>query len=172
MVVIFARVLVNWNWVGRRAALFGMQRRFLSSGPLSLPDLIITAKAAKRLTSIREGKVPLGALLGPGVSPASVRLRVSIEGGGCSGMSYGFALTTTPPEDGVDRVFTKDGVEVIVDNVSLDFIKGATVDFAEDMMRAAFLITNNPNSEGGCGCGVSFRPKEGEAAGVASTATQ
>jgi hypothetical protein len=42
-----ARVLVNWNWVGRRAALFGMQRRFLSSGPLSLPDLIITAKAAK-----------------------------------------------------------------------------------------------------------------------------
>jgi hypothetical protein len=68
-------------------------------------------------------------------------------------------------------VFAKDGVEVLVDEVSLPFIKGATVDFAEDMMRAAFLITSNPNSEGGCGCGVSFRPKEdGAGAGAGAGA--
>lgn len=57
-------------------------------------------------------------------------------------------------------VFEKDGVEVVVDSTSLDLIRGATVDYSEDMMRAAFQIVNNPNAEGGCGCGVSFRPKE------------
>ena len=51
-------------------------------------------------------------------------------------------------------------MQVVVDKISLDMIKGSTVDYSEDMMRAAFAVTLNPLAEGGCGCGTSFRPKD------------
>ncbi|KAI5070582.1 hypothetical protein GOP47_0014925 [Adiantum capillus-veneris] len=84
-------------------------------------------------------------------------LRVSVEGGGCSGFQYVFSLENMPND--TDRIFEKDGVKIVVDEVSMGFLKGATIDYAEELIRASFMVTNNPNASGGCGCGSSFVAK-------------
>lgn len=61
-----------------------------------------------------------------------------------------------------DRVFERDGAQVVVDEGALELVKGATVDFVEDMMRSAFSVVNNPQSESACGCGSSFAIKNFE----------
>ena len=58
-----------------------------------------------------------------------------------------------------DKVFERDGAQVVVDESSLEFVRGATVDFTDDMMRSAFAVVNNPLSESACGCGSSFAVK-------------
>ncbi len=80
-------------------------------------------------------------------------LRISVSGGGCSGFQYGFAFDDARQEG--DAVFARDGVEVVVDEVSLELLNGAEIDFVEDMMGASFRITN-PNAASSCGCGNSF----------------
>ncbi len=80
-------------------------------------------------------------------------LRVSVEGGGCSGFSYKFDLTDTSNSD--DLVITRDGVSVLVDEMSLEFMTGSEIDFTTELIGAAFKI-NNPNATAGCGCGTSF----------------
>jgi iron-sulfur cluster insertion protein len=84
---------------------------------------------------------------------ADAFLRVSVSGGGCSGFQYGFAFDDAR-HDG-DVVFERDGVQVVVDDTSLDLLNGAEIDFVEDMMGAAFQI-KNPNAASSCGCGNSF----------------
>ncbi|KAH7301354.1 hypothetical protein KP509_23G021600 [Ceratopteris richardii] len=84
-------------------------------------------------------------------------LRVSVEGGGCSGFQYVFALEDSSTVN--DRIFEKNGAKVVVDDVSMGFLKGATVDYVEELIRASFMVTNNPNASGGCGCGSSFVAK-------------
>lgn len=80
-------------------------------------------------------------------------LRLSVEGGGCSGFQYKFELADTP--DGQDCVVETDGVQLVVDPVSLDLVAGCTVDFVESLGGAAFRV-ENPNATAGCGCGSSF----------------
>ncbi|MBV9521704.1 MAG: iron-sulfur cluster insertion protein ErpA [Alphaproteobacteria bacterium] len=80
-------------------------------------------------------------------------LRIAVSGGGCSGFQYGFTFDDTRQEG--DVVFLREGVEVIVDETSLELLDGAEVDFVEDMMGASFRITN-PNAASSCGCGNSF----------------
>ena len=82
-----------------------------------------------------------------------LKLRVFVSGGGCSGFQYGFSFDDTR-QDG-DFVFERDGVQVVVDDTSLDLLNGAEIDFVEDMMGAAFQI-RNPNAASSCGCGNSF----------------
>ena len=80
-------------------------------------------------------------------------LRLSVEGGGCSGFQYKFGLA-----DGVDNNYTVSdnaGVKLVVDPVSLDLIAGSTVDFVESLGGAAFRV-ENPQAAAGCGCGSSF----------------
>ncbi|MDB5715055.1 MAG: erpA [Sphingomonadales bacterium] len=80
-------------------------------------------------------------------------LRLSVEGGGCSGFQYKFGLAETVEAD--DSVATRDGVRLIVDSVSLDLVQGAAVDYVESLGGSAFKVTN-PNAASGCGCGSSF----------------
>ncbi len=83
----------------------------------------------------------------------SALLRVYIQGGGCSGFQYGFSFEEAPQED--DAVFARDGVRLLVDPLSFQYLMGAEVDYKEDLQGARFVI-NNPNASTTCGCGSSF----------------
>ena len=80
-------------------------------------------------------------------------LRIAVSGGGCSGFQYGLSFDEQRNND--DFVFERDGIAVVVDDVSLGLLNGAEVDFVEDLMGASFRI-NNPNAASSCGCGTSF----------------
>jgi iron-sulfur cluster assembly accessory protein len=80
-------------------------------------------------------------------------LRLSVEGGGCSGFQYKFGLADAA--DTEDLISETGGVQLVVDPVSLDLLDGSMVDYVEDMGGAAFRVTN-PNAASGCGCGSSF----------------
>ncbi len=80
-------------------------------------------------------------------------LRLSVEGGGCSGFQYKFDLSEAAEAD--DSVSETDGVKLVVDPVSLDLVAGSTVDFVESLGGAAFRV-ENPQAAAGCGCGSSF----------------
>ena len=83
------------------------------------------------------------------------KLRVFVQGGGCSGMQYGFTFDEEQNEDDFD--FDYSGIKVVVDSMSMQYLTGATIDYREDLMGAAFAI-DNPNAETSCGCGSSFSP--------------
>jgi iron-sulfur cluster insertion protein len=102
----------------------------------------VTESAAKRIAFLREQE-----------QAGDANLRIAVSGGGCSGFQYGMSFDDQTNPD--DRVFERDGVGVVVDDVSLDLLNGAEVDFVEDLMGASFQI-RNPNAASSCGCGNSF----------------
>lgn len=89
---------------------------------------------------------------------AEAGLRVAVRGGGCSGFQYQLALDEQ--RDG-DQVFDIDGIRIIVDELSLKYVDGSTVDYTESLMGAGFQV-NNPNVVAACGCGSSFRVADEE----------
>ncbi|WP_136161772.1 iron-sulfur cluster insertion protein ErpA [Sphingomonas flavalba] len=101
----------------------------------------LTGSAAARVAAIaaRQGKPAI--------------LRLAVEGGGCSGFQYRFGLADSVEAD--DIRIERDSVTLVVDPVSLDLVRGASVDYVEDLGGAAFKVTN-PNAASGCGCGSSF----------------
>jgi len=101
----------------------------------------VSARAARRIAEILKSE------------PGPVMLRLAVTGGGCSGFQYNFALDDSRLDD--DLVIEKDGAVILIDPVSLDFLKGAEIDFADDLIGAAFKV-NNPNATSSCGCGTSF----------------
>ena len=104
-------------------------------------DIILTPAAAKRVAAIAAKQQ----------KPAILRL--AVEGGGCSGFQYRFGLADAPEPD--DTVTQTDGVSLVVDDISLDLVRGSAVDFVESLGGSAFQVTN-PNAASGCGCGSSF----------------
>jgi len=111
------------------------------SAAASTADAVsISASAAKRLNAILRGE-------------EGAALRISVKGGGCSGFQYAFDVDRVRAED--DFVATRDGATVVVDPVSLEMMKGAELDFVDDLMGQSFRV-NNPNATASCGCGVSF----------------
>jgi len=104
-------------------------------------EVALTPAAAARVAAIaaRQNKPAL--------------LRLSVEGGGCSGFQYKFGLADAPEAD--DSVAETDGVRLLVDQVSLDLVRGCTVDYVESLGGAAFKV-DNPVAASGCGCGTSF----------------
>jgi len=85
----------------------------------------------------------------------AIKLRVFVQGGGCSGMQYGFTLDDTQAEDDWDLEYN--GVKVLVDSMSGGYLQGAEVDYKESEMGSSFSISN-PNAQTTCGCGSSFNP--------------
>ena len=88
-------------------------------------------------------------------------LRVFVSGGGCSGMQYGMALDNNFRDQ--DTTCEFNGVQAVVDEVSIQYLRGATIDFVDDLMGSGFKI-ENPNAISSCGCGSSFRTEGDEAA--------
>ena len=109
---------------------------------LGSEDITISDSAARRISELVAGE-----------GNADLMLRVSISGGGCSGFQYGFSLDAEQNDD--DLLFEHGGVKVVVDEVSLDYIKGAELDFIEEMIGSYFAL-KNPNASSTCGCGSSF----------------
>jgi len=120
-----------------------------------------TPQAAITLTDKAAGKI--GELLSGQEEGAGQALRVAVRGGGCSGFQY--ALAFDKPKDD-DHVFEVDGVAVIVDKVSMQFVFGSEVDYVEGLQGAGFQV-NNPNVVAACGCGSSFQVKDDAAASAA-----
>ena len=105
------------------------------------PEIALTPAAAARVAAIaaRQNKPAI--------------LRLSVDGGGCSGFQYKFGFADMA--EGDDAVAETDGVRLVVDSVSLDLVRGARVDYVESLGGAAFKV-DNPNAASGCGCGTSF----------------
>ena len=104
-------------------------------------QVALTPAAAARVAAIaaRQGKAAI--------------LRLSVEGGGCAGFQYRFGLADQIEPD--DKIATQDGVTLVVDETSLELVRGSAVDYVESLGGAAFQVTN-PNAASGCGCGTSF----------------
>jgi iron-sulfur cluster insertion protein len=107
----------------------------------------------ERRVVLTDSAVRRVALLKKQEQAGNAMLRIAVSGGGCSGFQYGFSFDNTRNED--DLVFERDGIGVVVDDVSLGLLNGAEIDFVEDLMGAAFQI-RNPNAASSCGCGNSF----------------
>jgi iron-sulfur cluster insertion protein len=88
-------------------------------------------------------------------SNPNTKLRVFVQGGGCSCMHYGFTFDEEVNEYDID--FEYSGVKVLLDSMSMQYLTGATIDYKEDLMGSTFAI-DNPNAETSCGCGSSFSP--------------
>ena len=104
-------------------------------------QVTLTDRAARRIGEILKGE------------PAGAMLRVSVEGGGCSGFQYKFDLDRDRADD--DLVLARDGATVLIDPMSLQFMAGAEIDYVDDLIGASFKI-NNPIAAASCGCGTSF----------------
>ena len=104
-------------------------------------SVTVTERAAERIAQIVS------------YEPANIMLRVSVEGGGCSGFEYHFDLV--PNAEPEDILIEHAGAKVLVDSLSLTYLAGSEIDYVDDLMSASFKITN-PNATAACGCGTSF----------------
>jgi iron-sulfur cluster assembly accessory protein len=106
-----------------------------------MTSVTISESAARRIGEILKSE-PQGAML-----------RVSVEGGGCSGFQYKFDIARAKADD--DLVLTRDGAVVLIDPVSVNYMAGSQIDFVDDLIGQSFKI-NNPQATASCGCGTSF----------------
>ena len=104
-------------------------------------QVTVSERAARRIAQIVAGE------------PSTPMLRVSVEGGGCSGFQYKFGLVDKSEPD--DIVIERGGARVLIDPVSLEYLGGSEIDFVDDLIGQSFKI-HNPNATASCGCGTSF----------------
>ena len=116
-----------------------------------MPDTALPTET--RVLGVSESAAKRVAFLIQQEGNPNLMLRLTVSGGGCSGFQYGFTFDETATDE--DHVFEKDGTKVVTDDASLDLLAGATLDYVEDLMGAAFQI-KNPNATASCGCGNSF----------------
>jgi iron-sulfur cluster assembly accessory protein len=105
------------------------------------PNVTVTERAARKIGEILRQE------------PAGTMLRVSVEGGGCSGFQYKFG--TERSKTGDDVVIERAGATVLIDPISLDYMAGSEIDFVDDLIGSTFKV-NNPKATASCGCGTSF----------------
>ena len=104
-------------------------------------NVTVSERAARRIGEILKAE------------PQGSMLRVSVEGGGCSGFQYKFGVETAKAHD--DLVIARDGAVVLIDPVSITYMAGSEIDFVDDLIGASFKV-KNPNATASCGCGTSF----------------
>ena len=104
-------------------------------------SVTVSERAARRIGEILKSE------------PVGTMLRVSVEGGGCSGFQYKFGMDRAKTDD--DLVISRDGATVLIDSVSVNYMAGSEIDFVEDLIGAAFKV-KNPQATASCGCGTSF----------------
>jgi iron-sulfur cluster assembly accessory protein len=142
-----------------------------STGSLDDIKLIVTSAAAKVIDPLKiiifhdaffhvfpNSKLQRIRALQKNSANEKLKLRILVEGGGCSGFQYKFSMDENIP-DIDDIVVEKDGVHVVIDSSSFDLVKGSTIDFKQELIRSAFAVLANPQSESACGCGSSFAVK-------------
>lgn len=120
-----------------------METSIDTTPPVAPPAFSVTPSAAARINVLKSRE-----------NNPALCFRITIKGGGCSGFQYEFNMSDAATNDD-DHVFSVDGAEVVVDEVSLDLLKGSSLDYTEDLASAGFSITN-PNATAKCGCGNSF----------------
>lgn len=113
----------------------------MASWMLEMSDISLTERAARRINEIMEGE------------PSGSMLRISVNGGGCSGFQYAFEVERNRQAD--DIIVERNGATVLIDQVSLPFLNGSTIDFVDDLIGQSFKI-QNPQATASCGCGTSF----------------
>jgi len=106
-----------------------------------MDDITLTERAARRIGEILRRE------------PPGSMLRVSVEGGGCSGFQYRFDIDRAQADD--DVVIRREGATVLIDQISVGYLAGSEIDFVDDLIGASFRI-NNPQATASCGCGTSF----------------
>ena len=106
-----------------------------------MANVSVSERAARRIGEILTAEAP------------GTMLRVSVEGGGCSGFQYRFDMEKTREPD--DFVISRNGATVLIDPIALRYLEGAEIDFVDDLIGASFKIAN-PNATASCGCGTSF----------------
>ena len=104
-------------------------------------NITVSERAARRIGEILKGE------------PCGTMLRVSVEGGGCSGFQYKFDMERAKAAD--DLVINRDGAVVLIDPVSVNYMAGSEIDFVDDLIGASFKV-KNPQAKASCGCGTSF----------------
>jgi iron-sulfur cluster assembly accessory protein len=104
-------------------------------------EIRVTGRAARRISEILRDE------------PPGTMLRLSVEGGGCSGFQYKFEIDRSQGSD--DLVIRRDGAAVLIDAVSVAYLAGSEIDFVDDLIGASFRV-NNPKATASCGCGTSF----------------
>ena len=104
-------------------------------------NITVSERAARRIGEILKSE------------PPGTMLRVSVEGGGCSGFQYKFDMERARTAD--DLVIARDGATVLIDPVSINYMAGSEIDFVEDLIGASFKV-KNPQAKASCGCGTSF----------------
>jgi iron-sulfur cluster assembly accessory protein len=122
-----------------RGTLATAERRY--DQRIRMTNVTVTERAARRIGEILRGE------------PAGAMLRVSVEGGGCSGFQYKFDFDRAQAAD--DLVLARDGVVVLIDPVSVQYMVGAEIDYVDDLIGASFKV-KNPVATASCGCGTSF----------------
>jgi iron-sulfur cluster assembly accessory protein len=106
-----------------------------------MTDLVLSERAARRINEIMAGE------------PSGSMLRISVNGGGCSGFQYAFDVERQRQAE--DLVIEKDGATVLVDEVSVQYMDGSVIDFVDDLIGQSFKV-ENPHATASCGCGTSF----------------
>lgn len=109
--------------------------------PATSTDISMTERAAKRIRKVLDSE------------PSGSMLRVSVNGGGCSGFQYAFSFDTKRNDD--DIVLEREGATVLIDSVSVPYMAGSVLDFVDDLIGQSFQI-KNPKATANCGCGTSF----------------
>ncbi|MFY9785742.1 MAG: iron-sulfur cluster insertion protein ErpA [Pseudolabrys sp.] len=104
-------------------------------------SITVSERAARRIGEILKGE------------PSGTMLRVSVEGGGCSGFQYKFDMEHSKASD--DLVINRDGAVILIDPISVNYMTGSEIDFVDDLIGASFKV-KNPQAKASCGCGTSF----------------